>query len=108
MTGTRRAAAAALIVLAALMLLLIPFAFRYGAQPPAYLAAGAETAASEPLYLLRAQGDHLELICREGAPRVISAIDPRTLPPHDQAALAEGIALESDAALEELLQDYSS
>ena len=102
-----RKARAALIILAILILLLLPFAFRYGSNPPAYIPAGNETS-SEPLYILRAQGDCLVLINQNTLQLQTLDIDPRTLPPHDQEALAKGIPLESDHALEELLQDFGS
>lgn len=102
-----RKASAALIVLMLLIVLLLPFAFRYGANPHASLPVGNETP-SKPLYILYAQEDHLVLLSRDSKEQRTLHIDPRTLPPHDQNALREGIPLESERALDELLQDFGS
>ena len=100
-------AAAALCLLLLLIFLLLPFVVPRSSQS-SYIPVNAETTPDVPLYLLRTQDNHLELIHRDGMIQEISTIDPRTLPPCDRDALADGIFIESDTALEEILQDFGS
>ena len=58
-------------------------------------------------FFLRSENDHLIVTLPDGSMKKITDVDPRTLPPYDQNALKNGISLKNQAALEELLQDFS-
>lgn len=81
------------------------FAARAGLAP----AAAPVIAAAEPVppYIAVSEGDRL-IVTRGGETVLRTAIDTRTLPAADRAALAEGIELPDIASLARLLEDYGS
>ena len=98
---------ALLFILTAIIVLLTPFALRYCADPPAYIATANAEESKDALYILRTIGDHLIVTTADGQTIQITRIDPRTLPIPDQNALISGIPIDSYTALEEILQDFS-
>lgn len=81
------------------------FAARAGLAP----AAAPVSAAAEPVppYIAVSEGDRL-VVTRGDETVLRTAIDTRTLPAADRAALAEGIELPDIASLARLLEDYGS
>lgn len=97
----------ALLILITLIALLLPFAFQYCADPPAYIPTAKDVEPEDALYILRAVDDHLIVTTKDGKTVQITNIDPRTLPTPDQRALVSGIPIDNSTALEEILQDFS-
>lgn len=91
-----------LLLMIALPILLICENHAPHAAPTAQIVPSPEAP-----YYVYAKGTRLEIISSDGTAWEITEIDPRTLPPIDQDALANGIIVENMYALEELLQDFS-
>lgn len=93
-------------LIAFLIMLLIPIVYRNTAEPSAQTNKTSVFSSNMP-YFLTSFDDHLILVDPEGKTIKISDIDPRTLPPYDQSALAAGIPIKDFSVLEEILQDFS-
>lgn len=90
-----------------LALCLLPFLYRSCTLPHADDIPVSLTSQRNDVYFLQSVGDRLILTSSDGKTTEIPNIDPRTLPPYDQKALANGIQIENNSALEEILQDFS-